>query len=86
MNEKAITELGYAQRAGDLRYVAQEALEALAIIALSYREAIDRNDTPPYVYAQQTLGRLGVDLERCVEHVEQSLEALGWRDDPRQGR
>jgi len=80
---KNIVELGYIQKAGDLRYIAQRALEALAIIALSYRQAIDRHGTPPYCYAQDVLDELGVDLELTIEHVEQALLHLGWSDNAR---
>ena len=82
MNENTITELGYIQKSGDLRYIAQQALEALAIIALSYKYRIDKKDTPPYIFAQDALEKLGVDLESLTPHVEQALEEIGWPKEP----
>jgi len=36
---------------------------ALRIIALSYRQRIDKADTPPYVFAEEVLNYLGDNLD-----------------------
>lgn len=73
-----IIKKGFQQRIGDLEYIGQKALEALAIIAMSYKHAIDRNDKSPDLYAQDMLDSLGVDLEILVPHLEQAMQHLGW--------
>lgn len=76
-----IIDKGYQQRISDLESIASQALEALAIIALSYKYHIDKNHTEPYVYAQDILEELGVDLETLPSHLDQAMEHLGWKDE-----
>lgn len=53
-------------------------LYALRLIALSYRERIDRRDTPPYVLAQEMLEYLGEQLEH-IPTSDPSNEFWRWR-------
>lgn len=47
-------------------------IAALRIIAMSYRERIDRADTPPYEYAADILAFLGEDLDLSIANSEQA--------------
>jgi hypothetical protein len=76
MDETNIVE---EQRIDDLESIAAKALEVLAIIALSYKYPIDKDDKEPYVYAQEELEKLGVDLEYLTPHLEQAMRHLGWK-------
>lgn len=75
-----IVEKGYRQRIADLESIATRALEALAIIALSYKYRIGKDDQEPCNFAQDALEALNVDLELIKPHLEQAMEYLGWKD------
>lgn len=76
-----IVVLGFQQRVGDLEHIGQKALEALAIVALSYKYRIGKDGQAPYEYAQDILDDLGVDLEISLPHLEQAMQHSGWPKD-----
>lgn len=52
------------------------ALGILRHIAMSYRERIDRDDTPPYVYADEALHFLGDDVEQIHPENDRMRELI----------
>ena len=55
------------------------ALLVLRIIAMSYRERIDPSDTPAYVFADEALQHLGVDIEAIPDETSVLKKFREWR-------